>query len=295
MSGNLPLWFVRVGWASLPVTLGAQLADMATNYSDAVRLAMFVMAWLVWGAGLTASLLTLPWGLLILRCATPLSLLAAVFAAVDHSPSTLGWAGLVTAVLVTVVSMSAEVGDVFINGAAYGDERRFALRVPAVLMLGPVPAAWVVAMLPTPGAVLALAAGRTRLGVVLALIAVPGAWWGVRSLYQLTRRWCVLVPAGITVVDHMALAEPTLVRREDIAWLGPAPVDSGALDLSVGATGLICEVRTKEPVTVHPAVGRGGVSEGVSTTGLLIAVARPGAMLNAAAERRINVARGTRT
>jgi hypothetical protein len=100
----------------------------------------------------------------------------------------------------------------------------------------------------------------------------------------------VFVPAGITLVDDMALVDPVLLRAEHVARLGPAPVDTTATDLTAGATGLILQVDVSVPVSVLPTVGRGQVTEAVEVSSLLFAPSRPGALIAHAATRRIGVA-----
>ena len=107
----------------------------------------------------------------------------------------------------------------------------------------------------------------------------------------MARRWLVFVPAGITIVDDLALAEPILLPRSRIVRLGPAPADTEARDLSIGAAGLIMQVDLDGPLELVPAVRRGGVAEPVEVTAVLVAPGRPGVMLAHAEERRIAVSR----
>ncbi|MEZ5238858.1 MAG: hypothetical protein R2716_07880 [Microthrixaceae bacterium] len=90
--------------------------------------------------------------------------LASLAAALVQAPGPAGWAGLASGTAATVLAMSAPVGDWFVDGASYGDERRFALRPPVVLLLGPVPLAWLVTVVPLPLGVLLMADDRWYLG-----------------------------------------------------------------------------------------------------------------------------------
>lgn len=284
-------WLTRLLWLTLPITLGDLLAQALVDRSSAVRLVVVVMAWALWALGLLASLVATPWALLAMRVVMPLSVVAGAVAAVASAPGPLGWIGLASAAVATVAAMSAEVGYECINGAAYGDEARFPLRPPAALLVGPIGLVWAVTAVPLPAGVLALAARQWLLGAALVVLGAPAAWWGVRVLSRLSRRWCVFVPAGMTLVDELALAEPTLMRSSDIVRLGPAPVDTDALDLSAGAAGLILQVDLNAVGDVLPAVRRGGVAEPVGTASILFAPSRPGALLRHAAQRRIAVER----
>ena len=285
-------WLTRLLWLTLPITLGDLLARSLAERSDPVALVATVMAWALWAACLLASLVRAPWALLVMRIVMPLAVVGGVAAAVGTAPEVLGWAGLACAAVASVAAMSAEVGYECINGAAYGDEARFPLRPPAVLLLGPIGLVWALTVVPLPAAALALAAQQWVLGAVLAVLGAAAAWWGVRVLAPLTRRWAVFVPAGITVVDAMALAEPTLMRASDIVAVGPAPADTTALDLSAGASGLIVQIDLNGAGDFVPSAPRGGVTEAVSAAAVLIAPSRPGALLRHARERRVGVVSG---
>jgi len=284
-------WLNRLLWLTLPITLGELLTEVLADRSTAVRVVATVLVWGLWAAGLLASLVRAPWALVALRTIAPLSVLTGAAAAVSSAPGVLGWIGIATAAVASVAAMSAEVGNEFINGASYGDEERFPLRPPAVLLLGPIALVWALTALPLPVAALAVAAQQWVLGAALGVGGTAAAWWGVRVLSRLTRRWCVLVPAGLTLVDDMALAEPTLMRSRDIVSIGPAPADTGALDLSAGATGLIVQVDLNGAGDFLPVVARNDVAEMVTSTSILIAPSRPGALIRAAHERRMGIGR----
>lgn len=284
-------WLNRLLWLTLPITLGDLLTEVLADRSTSVAVVATVLVWGLWAAGLLASLVRAPWALVALRTIAPLSVLTGAAAAVSSAPGVLGWIGIATAVVATVAAMSAEVGNEFINGASYGDEERFPLRPPAVLLLGPIALVWALTALPLPAAALALAAQQWVLAAVLGLGGAAAAWWGVKVLSRLTRRWCVLVPAGLTLVDDMALAEATLMRSGDIVSIGPAPADTEALDLSAGATGLIIGVDLSVAGDFLPAVARNAVTETVTATSILVAPSRPGALIRAAHGRGMGVQR----
>jgi hypothetical protein len=222
----------------------------------------------------------------------PLPLLAGVVAAVSESPDAIGWLGIANAAVVAVVAMSADVGRAFINGSSYGDEHRMALRVPTPLLIGPIEAVWVCTAVPIPVAIPLLVRGEWVGGAVLAVVGAVLAIAGFKALSRLTRRWIVLVPAGMTIVDEMALTEPVLLPRSSIVRFGPAPADTDALDLTVGAAGLILQVDLSEPVELIPVPSRrGAAAEPTEATSVLVAPSRPGDLLHLAEQRRIAVGR----
>lgn len=283
-------WLTRLLWLSLPFTLGDLLADAVADRSAAVAWVVAVGSWAIWLAALAASLVALPATLVVLRVLAPCAPVAAVVAATQSTPSALGWIGVLCATAAAVLASMAEVGDEYLNAVAYGDERRFALRAPAVLLFGPVPLLWsAMCVVPAVGLLL-LAAEQWVLGVVAVVLGSVAIWLGTISLAKLTRRWLVFVPAGVTLVDHLAIVEPTLMRRTEIRAIGPAPADTDALDLSVGATGLILQIDLGTPHRFTPVAPRHRVSEAVEATSVLVAVPRPGALLAHAARHHVRVA-----
>jgi hypothetical protein len=285
-------WALRVLWLSLPLTVGDLIASALDGRSGALRTAAVVLCWAVWAGGLLASLVAQPPALTALRMLAPLPLAAGVVAALSGDPSALGWVGLAVAAVVLVVSLSADVGADFIDGASYGDERRFGLRPPGALLLGPVPFVWVLASVPLPLGVLLLSVEQWVPGVVLVLLGAATAWWGVRVLHRLSRRCLVFVPAGMTLVDELTLAEPVLFRRTSVTRLGPAPADTTARDLSGAAPGLILQIDVDPAVSLVPAAPRSGTTEASEERSVLIAASRPGALLAHAGQRDLAVQRG---
>ena len=82
-------------------------------------------------------------------------------------------------------------------------------------------------------------AGGSRAALALAVGWPAGRSSSVRLVHQLSRRWVVLVPAGIVIADPLTLTDPVLFVRERVMGIGPAdpgrrpPAD--ALDLRLGA------------------------------------------------------------
>lgn len=282
-------WTTRALWLLLPVTLGDLVATAASTTDSGVAIA--ALAWAVFAAGCFSSFVMLPPALTLLRVLAPLPLLAGAVAAATVTPDALGWIGMATAASVLVAALSAEVGGDFLNGSAYGDEQRVGLRIPAPLLLGPVEVVWVLTALPIPTAVVLAADHRPLPAVLVGVVGVACSVVGLRVLHRLARRCLVLVPAGITIVDDLALAEPILLRRDAIVRLGPAPADTAALDLTGGAGGLILQVDLSEPVDLVRATRRGRIGEEVGTAAVLVAPSRPGRLLSIAEQRRISVGR----
>ena len=92
---------------------------------------------------------------------------------------------------------------------------RFPLRIPTPLLLLPVPLAVVArrraASRPVRCCSPTVASCSGSLAVV---VGVPLAAFLVRSLHALSRRWFVIVPAGVVIVDPLILLDPVLMRRD---------------------------------------------------------------------------------
>ena len=122
-------------------------------------------------------------------------------------------------------------------------------------------------------------------GVLATVAGVGLALPAARSLHQLSRRFLVFVPGGVVVHDPMTLSDPVLLPRTGLASVGPAPADSDAEDLTMGAGGLIMELRLRAPSDlIRRRPGR-APDEAVSTAAVLVAPTRPGAFLAEARER----------
>ena len=136
-------WPARVTWALLPLLVGPALGDALGEHSLAVARTGAVLAWGTWAAVLVAVLLPRTVSLTGLRIAAPGALAAANWAALTGDPDVAGAVAVAGAAVAVVAAFSPLTGEVFVNGTAYGDEVRLPLRVPAPLVLGPIPLAWV--------------------------------------------------------------------------------------------------------------------------------------------------------
>ncbi|HUF33510.1 MAG TPA: hypothetical protein VMN58_09925 [Acidimicrobiales bacterium] len=285
-------WLVRLSWLALPFAAGPLLAAGLHERAEAVRTTASVGLWLVWALVLVAVLVPRPVGLTALRVAAPAALAAggAAVAGAGEGPTTaVTVAGLAAAALVTVVALLPETGAVFVNGAAYGDERRLLLRAPGPVLAGPIVVAWALLVAGVATGPLLLAAGIWVAGAV-----ALAAGWAVavvlaRAIHSLAERWVVFVPAGMVLKDHLALVDPVLFRRVDIEALRPAPADTDALDLTARSPGLALELLLLEKVPLLRATPGRRESRPGKTTRLLFTPTRPGAVLAEARRRRIAV------
>ena len=282
-------WLVRLTWVVLPFTVGPVLADALDERSVPVRSTASVGLWMVWAVVLVATLVPRDVGLTVLRIAAPAALGAALLG--------VGWAeaarpaaalAVSTASVAAAVAFLPEVGWLFVNGSAYGDERRHLLRAPGSLLLGPLPLAWAALVTGVVGGPLLLASERWLAGAAATVVGLAVAGVVARALHSLTRRWAVLVPAGLVLKDHLTILDPVLFRRTEIEVLRVAPADTDALDLTAAAPGLALELRLLDKVALVRVVPGSKGQQG-RTARLLFTPTRPGAVLHDAHERRIPV------
>ena len=276
-------WLLRAAWAVLPFTAGPGLAAALDGRDPAVRSAASVGLWAVWAVVLVATLVPHPIALTVVRVAAPAGV-AASAAAADSGAGVLGGFWWIAVVLIAFLP---ETGAYFVNGPAYPNERRFLLRPPGPLLLGPIAVAWALLVAGPTAAVLLLAAGKWLLGIVVAVVGLPVAALLARSLHGLSRRWLVFVPAGVVVHDDLALADAMLFQKRGVGGVRPATTDSTSLDITQGALGLALELALKEPVTVNVKVPRTPVGKATTCTGLLLTPTQPGAVLTEARARRL--------
>ncbi len=282
-------WPARATWALLPLLIGPALGDALSEHSLAVARTASLLAWGTWAGVLVAVLLPRTVSLTALRITAPAALGAASWAAIAGERGGTDLLAVAGASLAVVAAFAPTTGDVFVNGSAYGDERRLPLRVPAPLLFGPVVLAEVAAIAGPVAGPMLLAAEQWVAGAVVLAIGLPAAIVAVRALHGLARRWVVLVPAGLVLHDLHALVEPVLFPRRSIARLGPAPrATTAALDLTQGALGLALELDLQEPVDVAPRRADRSVQV-QAVDRLLFTPTRPGALLREASARRIPV------
>jgi hypothetical protein len=247
--------------------------------------------WLAWGAGLVALLAPRPASLTVVRIVAPAFVVLAIVAAVaDDAPSSAAIGAVAGTLIAAVLVADPAVALASANAIAYGDERRHPLRTPPALYLAPVPLARAFAAAGPVTGPLLLADGAVLGGVLAVAVGFPVAYLSVRSLLVLARRWLVLVPAGVVVVDQMTLADPVLVVRRQLRGVRPldptAPVAPGGEDLRLGATLGTVEVALDGSLDVVRAGRRGRAAETVQPTSLIVAVAARRELLADAARRR---------
>jgi hypothetical protein len=282
-TGIVPWALASVG-ATLPFLAGPGLARGLRDFSEPVRATASAALWLAWGVGLLAAVVPHPAALTTVRVLAPAGVAAALMARGNGAAWVLGVAATL---VVTALAFSPAVSMRGVNALAYPNERRFPLRPPGPVLLGPIELAWAFAVAGLVTGPLLLAAGVWIAGAIATASGIPLAALLLRALHGLSRRWVVFVPAGVVLHDLLALSDPVLFQRTTIERLAPASRDTDALDLTERAPGLALELALREPVDVN--LSRAKSAERVQARAVLFTPTRPGAVVAEAAARRLPV------
>ena len=271
LSPRAALWSARVVVVALAVTLALALEGRTA----------FTMAWWICAGGVLVAL-TVPGPVALTACrmVVPLTVPVGALLVIGGDTQAASIAALSAAVAATALLLTGELGEAFVQSAAYGHERRFPLRVPAAV-LPAVLLSWLAWAALTIGALVAVDRERWVLAIALGAPAALITWPLFARFHQLSRRWLVLVPAGVVVHDPMVLAETLMVMRPNVSGARLAPADTEAADLTGPAPGFAIELAVKEMVLVHFAGSRREPKgRAIHAASFLVAPTRPGKALH---------------
>ena len=286
------IWILRLCWLALAFTTATTIGSALAEHSRSVEVTGAVVGWSVWAVGLVASLVLQPVALTVVRTTVPaaaaVSIVAALMVAGGSTASTtdvvVALLGVTASLIAAVCALSAPLADEFVNGAAYGDERRFALRVPGAFLVGPIPLFWALGVSGIVATPLLFAARNYLIGAIVAVATGLVLRVGVGSFHGLSRRWLVFVPAGVTLVDHLSLVDPVLFSAKGVSRIAPALAGTSATDLTHNAPGLTLEIDLDAPTEITRRLGR-SEAEVQMLQAVLVTPGRPGAVM-AEADRR---------
>ena len=217
---------VLLAWVAL--VLSSPWQTIADDASRSVAWVVLSWGWFLW-TGVGASLLVpSPMSLTIVRIAVPLSVVVSVVASQPLA--------VFCSVVALIVCASPVFVDVMVQGGAYGDETRFALRTPLPYVV-PAVVAWMLYTAALIGGSLLLAAHQYIVGAVLVAIGILLSRTIPRRLHRLARRWLVLVPVGIVVHDHLVLHETIMAHSGKILSVTRMSDVGEAADLTGGVVG----------------------------------------------------------
>lgn len=235
-AASLVTWAMRATVIAGVITPPAVSAGVET-WNDVARIATSAAAWVLWAIALLCVLVPASVSLTAVRLSMPALALVSIGAFLAD-PSPFGTVTVALSTAATILVLSADVGESFVQLSAYGDERRHLLRCPPAMIVTLV-LAWVVWAASGALAVVAANADAGVPAVVAALVFVGcGAVLPVR-FHRFSRRWLVRVPAGLVVHDHVVLAETAMFPARTVTAVSPSSDrDSDrAADLTGGCRG----------------------------------------------------------
>ena len=213
-------------WVAL--ALSSPWQTIADDASRSVAWVVLTWGWFLW-TGVGASLLVpSPISLTVVRIAVPLSVVVSVVASQPLA--------VFCSVVALIVCASPVFVDAMVQGGAYGDETRFALRTPLPYVV-PAVVAWLLYTAALIGGSLLLATHQYIVGAVLVAIGILLSRTIPRRLHRLARRWLVLVPVGIVVHDHLVLHETIMAHTGKILSVTRTSDVGEAADLTGGVVG----------------------------------------------------------
>ena len=210
------------------VALSSPWQTIADDASRSVSWVLLTWGWLLWIAVGASLLVPSPMSLTIIRIVIPLSVVVSVVASQPLA--------VFCSVVALIVCTSPVFVDAMVQGGAYGDETRFALRTPLPYVV-PAVIAWVIYTASLVGGSLLLAAQQFVVGAVLVAIGVFLSRSIPQRLHRLARRWLVLVPVGIVVHDHLVLHETIMAPSAKIMSVARTSDVGEAADLTGGTFG----------------------------------------------------------
>lgn len=283
-------WLAIAAWIAAFLLLGPVVSDAIDEW-DPNRWVVEVAIQSVWFVGVLLCLtLPAPITLTICRIAVPATIPVAIWAATQSDDGAAIGMALAGTILASALVLSSAFGDRFVNGASYGDERRFALRPPGPVLVGLLVPTWAVAVVGALAGPALLGDRRWVLGAVVCVAGWAVAFYAGRVLDNLTKRFVVFVPTGGLVVHDLGvMREPVLFQKREIAGIGPALADTTAADMTNAALGLALELKFAKPVTLPVVTGR-TTTEEQDIASILISPSRPASLMRTAQERSLPIA-----
>jgi hypothetical protein len=281
------VWAARVGWLAVAIVGGAAIGEALSEHGRAVQVIGTAGAWTGWAVGAVALAVPSVVTLTAVRVVVPGSVVVAAIVLIDRADPTTGIALLAPALATSVLVATAEFGRGYIQASAYGAESRFGLRPPIGYLLA-CAGTWLPTVVALVLALPALAGQAWILGTACLVVAAVGLVLLPRRWHQLSRRWLVLVPAGIVVHDPVVLADTLMLARRSVVAVALDDLGAAtqkAADLTGPTPGLAVVIHLDEAVTAVLAptpAHRDGRT--IHLTALVVSPTRPGAVVRAVAK-----------
>ena len=217
---------VLLAWVVL--ALSAPWQTIADDASRSVSWVLLIWGWLLWTAVGASLLVPSPMSLTIVRIVVPLSVVISIVASQPIA--------VFCSVVTLIVCASPVFVDAMVQGGAYGDETRFALRTPLPYVV-PAVIAWAIYTTSLVGGSLLLAAQQYVIGAILLALGLFLSRTIPKRIHRLARRWLVLVPVGVVVHDHLVLHETIMAPSAKIISIVRTAEVGEAADLTGGTIG----------------------------------------------------------
>ena len=236
-----------VAWVAL--ALASPWTTLANDHPGSFAVTVSVWGWMLWIAVMIALLVPSPVSLTTVRCCTPIAVVSGL--AVVSPPA------VFASIVALMLGFSSLFADVMVQGGAYGEEQRFALKTPVPSML-PTVIAWGVLVFSLVGGSLFVGAGRYALGGPLLAVGLVLATRVPRLLHRHSRRWLVIVPAGIVVHDHYVLAETFMSPRSKVEHVVVVNEAGETADFTGGVAGrrLAVSLREADKIVLSPITAK---------------------------------------
>jgi hypothetical protein len=209
-----------------------------------------IVAWILWISVAVATWIHHPISLTCARCLAPIVVINSITYLITDATNTESIVVSTCAIISLMLMFTAEYGSTHVQAGAYGNERRFILRIPAPVVL-PTLITWVLFA----AAVLVLGTAvqdhNYALGLPVMLVVFTVLWKFAPQLHRLSRRWLVRVPAGWVIHDDLMLAENLLIRSHNVSSIEFALHDTEALDLSGLTRGVPIQFTLREMTDVR--------------------------------------------
>ena len=258
---SLSVWAVRLAWVLLAV-VPAPIGDAVSQSGRTAQVVFTIASWLVWAVGVVAVTWLSPVSLTAIRSLAPAALVGLVVATLarPNLADAAVWWPLLSVALGVVAAFGAFLPDyaaAHVQASAYGAESRLPLRVP-VPQIAPIVLSWVLATGSITALLFAVAGEVWWLAACTAVIAGVFVWVAATRLHRFSRRWLVIVPAGVVVHDHVLLAETFMVKANAVTSVRLTDAPGEALDLSGVTRGalLVVSMRDAENLALSPYLSR---------------------------------------
>jgi hypothetical protein len=259
----------RVAWVALALIPNGIAATLASHGRTA-QLVFTLGAWALWALGTLAIFWLSPYSLSALRMVAPLAtagLVGFVFASLstyaDVAVGDVAWSlvGVAVGVLALLCIFLPAFGLLHVQASAYGDEKRLLLRVPAA-QIAPIAVSYIV-MVAFPVVMLFAVSAEVWWLAALCLVPTVLIFRVVpKRLHRFSRRWLVVVPAGVVVHDELLLAETFMVRTTAVTRVELSATSGEALNLTGDIAGvrrhmvLIVQLREAEKLALSPYLAK---------------------------------------